>query len=63
MLRSPHFYVGAAAGVLLAWLIAGRSGRLVTGRPVFPRPIRRTPRRGARWYGRPRDSRDRHEAV
>ena len=63
MLREPVFYVGLAAGAVLAWLIAGRGTTTVTGAPKFPRSIRRTPRRGAAWFGHQRDTRPRGDVA
>ena len=51
MLREPTFYVGLAAGAVVAWLIARRRDQLVVGAPHYVKPITRRGRMGQNWPG------------
>lgn len=51
MLRSGVFWVGVAAGGLVAWLWARRGQQLIAATPYFPKALRRQGRRGQSWPG------------
>ena len=53
MLRSGVFWAGVAAGGLLAWYWTRRGQQLIAATPYYPKPLRRTGRRGAGWGGQP----------